>query len=73
MQNMKNFIAELVLLYTNMQEFTEQEKAIKTAIKEAGGDSAIVSAVAKAVVADKVDALEEKAATTQLLIEQSRD
>jgi hypothetical protein len=56
-----------------MQDYTEQEKAIKEAIKASGGDAAIVAAVAKAVVSDKVDALEEKAATTQALIEQSRE
>jgi phospholipase/lecithinase/hemolysin len=73
MQNMKKFIAELVTLYTQMQAYSEQEKAIKTAIKEAGADAAIVSAVAKAIVTDKLDALKEKAEVTQALIEQNRE
>ena len=70
---MKKYIAELVTLYTQMQAFTEQEKAIKDAIKEAGADAAIVAAVAKAIVADKVDALETKASATQAMIDLSRE
>jgi alkanesulfonate monooxygenase SsuD/methylene tetrahydromethanopterin reductase-like flavin-dependent oxidoreductase (luciferase family) len=64
---MKNFIAELVTLYMQVESLSEQEKDIKERVKAAGGNPAIVAAVAKAVVKDKVDELIEKSKlTTQL-------
>lgn len=69
---MKNYIAELVKLYTEEESTTERAKAVKDEIKAAGGDATICSAVAKAIVSDKVDALKEKCKTTEEMIALSR-
>jgi alkanesulfonate monooxygenase SsuD/methylene tetrahydromethanopterin reductase-like flavin-dependent oxidoreductase (luciferase family) len=70
---MKKQIAELVKLYTQEQSLGEQIKAVKEEVKAAGGNPAIVAAVAKAIVADKVEELKEKSEVTVEMIELSRD
>lgn len=69
---MKNHIAELVKLYTGEESIIEQAKNVKDEIKAAGGDAAICSAVAKAIVHDKIDALKEKCQVTEAMIALSR-
>lgn len=56
----KNAIAKLVRLYTEEQSLAEQIKDVKTEAKESGLEPAILSAVAKAIVNDKVDELKKK-------------
>lgn len=56
----KKFIAELCKVYAQVDSLSEQEKAIKEEIKAVGDDPAIISAVAKAITANKVDKLLEK-------------
>ncbi len=56
----KTAIAKLVRLYTEEQSLAEQIKEIKTEAKESGLEPAILSAVAKAIVSDKVDELKKK-------------
>ncbi len=56
----KTAIAKLVRLYTEEQSLAEQIKEIKAEAKESGLEPAILSAVAKAIVTDKVDELKKK-------------
>lgn len=56
----KTAIAKLVRLYTEEQSLAEQIKEIKTQAKDSGLEPAILSAVAKAIVNDKVDELKKK-------------
>lgn len=56
----KEAIAKLVRLYTEEQSLAEQIKEIKTEAKESGLEPAILSAVAKAIVSNKVDELKKK-------------
>lgn len=70
---MKNFIAELVKLYMQTQSLSEQEKSIKDEIKSSGGNPAVVSAVAKAIVNDKITELKERSEVTLNLIDLSRE
>lgn len=58
--NQKDAIAKLVRIYTEEQSLVEQAKEIKDEAKESGLDPAIVSAVAKAIVKNKVDELKAK-------------
>lgn len=58
--NKKDAIAKLVRLYTEEQSLSEQIKEIKTEAKESGLEPTILSAVAKAIVAGKVDDLKQK-------------
>ena len=60
----KGFIAELSKVYAEIDSLGEVEKAIKTRIKESGGDPAVISAVAKAAVSAKVDKLLAKSELT---------
>lgn len=73
MENMKPYIAEMVKLYMQAESLSDQEKDIKVRIKESGGNPAIVSAVAKAIVSNKVEELKIKSETVIDLIELSRD
>lgn len=57
MSTQKDFIAQLVKHFTHIESITEEVKEIKDSIKEAGFDSAILSAVAKAIVKNDVDSL----------------
>lgn len=56
----KTAIAKLVRLYSEEQSLAEQIKEIKTEAKESGLEPAILSAVAKAIVSNKVDELKKK-------------
>ena len=72
MSTIKENIAKLVRLYTEEESLGEQIKEIKEDIKASGGEPAIASAVAKAVVKGKIDELREKSNTTLDLIEVTR-
>lgn len=56
----KEAIAKLVRLYNEEQSLAEQIKDIKDQAKESGLNPAILSAVAKAIVNNKVDELKKK-------------
>lgn len=56
----KEIIDELVKLYMQEESISEQVKEIKSEAKEKGYDPSVLSAVAKAVVKNKVDELIEK-------------
>lgn len=58
--NQKEAIAKLVRIYTEEQSLAEEAKEIKDEAKESGLDPAIISAVAKAIVKNKVDELKTK-------------
>jgi len=58
--NQKEAISKLVRIYTQEQSLAEEAKEIKDEAKESGLDPAIVSAVAKAIVKNKVDELKAK-------------
>jgi uncharacterized protein (UPF0335 family) len=60
MSTQKEYIAELVRHYTAEDSLKEEIKEVKDSIKEAGFDAAILSAVAKAIVQNKVDDLSTK-------------
>lgn len=68
----KETIAALVKLYTEEESISEEVKEIKSNAKEAGFDPAILSAVAKAIVKNKVDELIEKSEATVKAIEVAR-
>jgi hypothetical protein len=70
---MKEQIAKLVKLYTEEESLGELIKAVKEEVKAAGGNPAIVAAVAKAIAVNKVDALKEKSEVTVEMIELARD
>lgn len=53
-------IAKLVKLYTEEQSLAEEIKGIKDEAKESGLNPSILSAVAKAIVNNKVDELKAK-------------
>lgn len=71
--NVKEGIAKLSKLFMQQQSLDEEVKEVKEAIKESGGNAAIAATVAKAIVANKVSDLSEKAETTEQYIELSRD
>jgi uncharacterized protein (UPF0335 family) len=68
----KEVIAKLVRLYTEEESIAEQVKDIKSEAKESGLDPAILSAVAKAVVKNKVDDLKDKSNATLAAIDIAR-
>lgn len=70
--NQKEAIAKLVRIYTEEQSLAEEVKEIKDSAKEAGLDASIISAVAKAIVKDKVDELKEKSDEILKAIEVAR-
>ena len=72
MMTEKETIAALVKLYTEEESISEEVKEIKSNAKEAGFDAAILSAVAKAIVKNKVDELIEKSEATVKAIEVAR-
>jgi uncharacterized protein (UPF0335 family) len=70
--NQKDAIAKLVRIYTQEQSLAEEAKEIKDNAKEAGLDASIISAVAKAIVKNKVDELKEKSDEILKAIEVAR-
>jgi len=60
MSSQKDYIAQLVKHFTHIDSISEEVKEIKDSIKEAGFDPTILTAVAKAIVKDEVDKLNEK-------------
>jgi uncharacterized protein (UPF0335 family) len=68
----KEAIAKLVRLYTEEQSLAEDVKAVKDEAKESGLDPAILSAVAKAIVKNKVDDLIAKSNEVLKAIDISR-
>ena len=68
----KEAIAKLVRLYTEEQSLSEDNKAVKDEAKESGLDPAILSAVAKAIVKNKVDDLIAKSNEVLKAIDISR-
>jgi uncharacterized protein (UPF0335 family) len=68
----KEAIAKLVRLYTEEQSLSEDIKAVKDEAKESGLDPAILSAVAKAIVKNKVDDLIAKSNEVLKAIDISR-
>jgi uncharacterized protein (UPF0335 family) len=70
--NQKETIAALVRVYTQEQSLAEEAKEIKDSAKEAGLDAGIISAVAKAIVKNKVDELKEKSDEILKAIEVAR-
>jgi uncharacterized protein (UPF0335 family) len=70
--NQKEAIAKLVRIYTEEQSLAEEAKEVKDSAKEAGLDASIISAVAKAIVKNKVDELKEKSDEILKAIEVAR-
>jgi uncharacterized protein (UPF0335 family) len=70
--NTKEAISSLVKLYMAEQSLAEEIKDIKDVAKDSGLDPAIVSAVAKAIVKNKVDDLKSKSDEILKAIELSR-
>lgn len=70
--NTKEAVAKLTRIYMEQQSLSEQEKEIKTEIKESGLDASILANVAKAIVNAKVDQLVEKSTTILEVIEEVR-
>lgn len=68
----KEAIAKLVRLYTQEQSLAEEIKEVKDEAKSSGLDPSILSAVAKAVVKNKVDELVEKSESTLQAIQVAR-
>ena len=70
--NTKEAISSLVKLYMAEQSLAEEIKDIKDVAKDSGLDPAIVSAVAKAIVKNKLDDLKSKSDEILKAIEVSR-
>lgn len=70
--NTKEAVAKLTRIYMEQQSLSEQEKEIKTEIKESGLDASILANVAKAIVNAKVDQLVEKSTNILEVIEEVR-
>jgi hypothetical protein len=70
--NTKEAISSLVKLYMAEQSLAVEIKDIKDVAKDSGLDPAIVSAVAKAIVKNKVDDLKSKSDEILKAIELSR-
>ena len=70
--NTKEAISSLVKLYTAEQSLAEEIKDIKDVAKDSGLDPAILSAVAKAIVKNKVDDLISKSDEILKAIQLSR-
>lgn len=68
----KEAIAKLVKLFTEEESISEQVKEVKDEIKESGHDAAVLSAVAKAIVKNKVDDLADKSNAMLAAIDISR-
>ncbi len=65
-------IAELTKWYMQEESIAESVKEVKDEAKKAGFDVAVLSAVAKAIVKNKVDDLKKKAEATVHMIEVAR-
>ena len=70
--NQKEAIAKLVKIFTQIQSLDEEVGEIKTELKELGVNVPVTVAVAKAIVANKVDSLVEKSEVTLETIELAR-
>lgn len=68
----KEAIAKLVRLYTEEQSLSEDIKSVKDEAKESGLDPSILSAVAKAIVKNKVEDLIAKSNEVLKAIDISR-
>lgn len=68
----KDMIAKMVKVFMEIESQNEILKDLKADAKEAGLNAAVLSQVAKAVVANKVDELKEKSNETLEAIEESR-
>lgn len=68
--NRKEAVAKLVKIYMEAQSLSDQEKDLKTEIKESGLNPAIVSAVAKSIVSGKASDLKQKSEETIELIDE---
>lgn len=68
----KEAIAKLVKLFTEEESISEQVKEVKDEIKESGHDAIVLSAVAKAIVKNKVDDLVDKSNAMLAAIDISR-
>ena len=68
----KEAIAKLVKLFTEEESISEQVKEVKDEIKESGHDGTVLSAVAKAIVKNKVDDLVDKSNAMLAAIDISR-
>lgn len=65
----KDAVSVLYRLYVEEQHIADKIKEAKDSIKEAGLNAAIISAVAKSIVTNKVTELKEKSKTTVEIIE----
>lgn len=70
--NQKEAIAKLVKIFTQIQSLDEEVSEIKSELKELGVNVPVTVAVAKAIVANKVDSLVEKSEVTLETIELAR-
>lgn len=70
--NQKEAIAKLVSLFTEEESLKEQIAEVKSEAKESGLNATVLAAVAKAIVANKVDELLEKSESTLEAIEVAR-
>ena len=68
----KEAIAKLVKIFTQIQSLDEEVGEIKSELKELGVNVPVTVAVAKAIVANKVDSLVEKSEVTLETIELAR-
>ena len=68
----KEAIAKFVKILTEIDSLNEDLKSIKDEAKESGLNVAVLTAVAKAIVGNKVDELKEKSNETLDAIELSR-
>lgn len=72
MSTQKDYIAQLVKFYTQEDSIKEEIKEVKDAVKEAGFDPLILSAVAKAIVKNNVDDLNSKSEDIMAAIKLAR-
>lgn len=68
----KDTIAKFVRLFTEEESLKEEVKAVADEAKESGLDVAPLKAVAKAIVANKVDDLKEKSEALIRLVDVAR-
>lgn len=72
MSSQKEYIAQLVKHFTHIDSISEEVKEVKEAIKAAGFDAGILSAVAKAIAQNKVEDLNAKSEDIITVIELAR-
>ena len=72
MSSHKEYIAQLVKHFTHIDSISEEVKEVKEAIKAAGFDAGILSAVAKAIAQNKVEDLNAKSEDIITVIELAR-